>query len=197
MQKNSRTKTESPHGLPTKGRKRVLTHGHDRCRGESGALCFVLPVYDTTHFSFCQGFFQNIFAKAKKIFVPRILPYKTGVLGRTHRPATGRNLWQQKYIFATCDKNVIGKCNKLQCKYRTKFLLCMLFHKNQARISSEIIIYKSTGMRYNSYAVGEYAGRFPLLHTAVPFSAKCQSHGISARIRQVQCAILCFVFHQY
>ena len=37
----------------------LSTHGHNRCRGESGALCFVLPVYHTTQPSVCQEVFEK------------------------------------------------------------------------------------------------------------------------------------------
>ena len=41
-----------------KKRENINPH-HNRCAGESGALCFVLPEYYTTPFRVCQEFFEN------------------------------------------------------------------------------------------------------------------------------------------
>ena len=40
----------------------LSTHRHNRCVGESGALCFVLLAYYTTFLLVCQEFFRKYFS---------------------------------------------------------------------------------------------------------------------------------------
>ncbi len=91
----------------------------------------------------------------------------------------------------------IGKSYKKQPEHPRKILPRMLFHKKKRRSLSEFLIYKSIGLRYNSYAVGKAPAGSLCCTLRVPFSAKCQSHDIPARSRQVRCAILYLYFSSF
>ena len=103
----------------------ILTEVTQSCRGESGALCFVLLAYYTTDQTVCQVlflFFSKFFSFAISSF------------------------W--------CDIFVYGKTTKKFTSDGWKFLHCMFFHKKIRLFSSQLNIYKSSQMRYNIYAVG-------------------------------------------
>ena len=100
-------------------RKNINPH-HNRCVGESGALCFVLPDYYTTPNPICQEFFQN--------FLFFFLFF----------------IW-----FSVRHALSIGKRHKKGYHFRCNFLTHMLFHKNFCRFSSQLNIYKSTFLLYN------------------------------------------------
>ena len=113
-----------------------INRHHNRCDGESGELCFVLPQYYTLSFSFCQYFFENFF----HFFC----------FSKNDEPTTFLS---------------IGKSTKKSLLNIPQILLCMLFHKNFCRFSSQLDIYKSKVLLYNVTCWQTIACQVPLFCT--------------------------------
>ena len=119
--KDTRLRTATPlHTLYSLHKRKSINPHHNRCAGESGALCFVLPAYYTTTFLVCQHLFC-IFSKYFR-FV---------------------------FQFLVRHKMSMENSHKKDYQNSRKILSRMLFHKFFCRFSSQLNIYKSGVFWYN------------------------------------------------
>ena len=109
------------HSRHSCAKRKTINPRHNRCAGESGALCFVFHAYIIHHrialvktfFAFFSTFFKSRFP-----------------------------------VFSTTKMSM----EKTHKKHRQKacfFLLCIIFHENFCRFSSQLNIYKTASMVYN------------------------------------------------
>jgi len=143
--------------------KEDINPRHNRCVGESGELCFVLPEYYTTQKSICQDLFEKKFNFLKKLFRLRCTT-----------------------------KMSIEKSTKKEDYNCPHFLRLMLFDKFFCRFSSLLDIYKSTFLRYNITRRWAIARRVPSFAHRGSVSVKCQSHDIPLSRNGQRCAFLIF-----
>ena len=141
--KKYRTKTKSPHGtLPPKRDQTISTRVAPLRQGESGEalLCFYSDIIPHT-FPVVKSFFE-IFSFF--LLSPQKHPDRSDGRHHVHRKNQQKN-----------------------ALFLAPFFTRMFFHKKNRGFSSQLMIYKSTPMLYNSYAVGN--------RRQVPFVAHCEA----------------------
>ena len=151
------------HSRHNRTKRKTINQHHNRCAGESGVLCFVFHAYIIHHQIALVKTFFAIFSTFFKMCFP--------VSGTT--------------------KMSMEKYHKKIRQIVWFFLLCIIFHENFCRFSSQLNIYKTASMVYNDTCWWATACQVPLFCTPHSVFAKCQAYDISA-LKQSRCAFFIF-----